>query len=78
MTNIEFEPVGTHPDYRRLGLAKAMMLYGMRLARTAGATHATVVCKSAPGHPSARGLYHGLGFREVSRDVPLIKAADAG
>ena len=72
---IEFEPVGTHPGYRRLGLARAMMLHGMRQARAAGATHATVVCLGAPGHPSARGLYYGLGFREISRDAPLIKNA---
>ncbi|HEY0530948.1 MAG TPA: GNAT family N-acetyltransferase [Actinoplanes sp.] len=70
---VEFEPVGTHPDYRRLGLARAMMLHGMHLARAAGATHATVVCLGAPGHPKARGLYYGLGFRELSRDAPLIR-----
>jgi ribosomal protein S18 acetylase RimI-like enzyme len=70
---VEFEPVGTHPGYRRLGLARAMMLHAMRLARAAGANHATVVCMGAPGHPKARGLYHGLGFREISRDAPLIK-----
>ncbi|MGA5321237.1 GNAT family N-acetyltransferase [Streptomyces seoulensis] len=73
---VEFEPVGTHPAHRRLGLAHAMMLHGMRLARAAGATHATVVCLGAPGHPKARGLYYGLGFRELSRDAPLIKPAD--
>lgn len=70
---VEFEPVGTHPDYRRLGLARAMMLHGMHRARAAGATHATVVCMGAPGRPEARGLYYGLGFREISRDAPLIK-----
>ncbi|HEY0534079.1 MAG TPA: GNAT family N-acetyltransferase, partial [Actinoplanes sp.] len=75
---VEFEPVGTHPDYRRFGLARAMMLHGMRLARAAGATHATVVCLGAPGHPRARGLYYGLGFRELSRDAPLVKAGTAG
>jgi ribosomal protein S18 acetylase RimI-like enzyme len=75
---VEFEPVGTHPDYRRLGLARAMMLHGMHLARAAGATHATVVCLGAPGHPRARGLYYGLGFRELSRDAPLIKTRTAG
>jgi ribosomal protein S18 acetylase RimI-like enzyme len=73
---VEFEPVGTHPGYRRLGLARAMMLHGMHRARAAGATHATVVCLGAPGHPKARALYYGLGFRELSRDAPLIKAAD--
>ena len=72
----EFEPVGTHPDYRRLGLARAMLLHGMHLARAAGATHATVVCLGAPGHPQARGLYYGVGFRELSRDAPLIKTTD--
>jgi ribosomal protein S18 acetylase RimI-like enzyme len=69
---VEFEPVGTHPDYRRLGLARAMMLHGLHRARAAGATHATVVCLGAPGHPKARGLYYSLGFRELSRDAPLI------
>jgi hypothetical protein len=50
-----------------------MMLDGMHLALAAGAIHATVVCMGAPGHPQARGLYHSLGFRELSRDAPLIK-----
>jgi len=75
---VEFEPVGTHPDYRRLGLARTMMLHGMHRARAAGATHATVVCLGAPGHPRARGLYYGLGFRELSRDAPLVKTKTAG
>ncbi|HEY1917356.1 MAG TPA: GNAT family N-acetyltransferase [Streptosporangiaceae bacterium] len=68
----EFEPVGTHPDYRRLGLAQAMLRRGMQLARAAGATHATVACQGAPGHPRARALYYSVGFREISRDAPLI------
>jgi ribosomal protein S18 acetylase RimI-like enzyme len=75
---VEFEPVGTHPDYRRLGLARAMMLHAMHRARAAGATHATVVCLGAPGHPRARGLYYGVGFRELSRDAPLIKTTTGG
>ncbi|WP_436498669.1 GNAT family N-acetyltransferase [Actinokineospora sp. HUAS TT18] len=70
---VEFEPVGTHPDYRRLGIGRAMLLHGMRLARAAGATHATVACLGAPGYPNALGLYTGVGFRELSRDAPLIK-----
>ncbi|GGV20589.1 hypothetical protein GCM10010260_70710 [Streptomyces filipinensis] len=74
----EFEPVGTHPDYRRLGLARAMLLHGMLLARAAGATHTTVACLGAPGHPEARGLYHSVGFREFTRDAPLIRTRTAG
>jgi ribosomal protein S18 acetylase RimI-like enzyme len=71
----EFEPVGTHPGYRRLGLGTAMLWHGMHLARDAGATHMTVACLGAPGHPNARGLYYGVGFRPISRDAPLIKPA---
>jgi hypothetical protein len=52
-----------------------MMLHAMRLARAAGATQATVVCLGAPGRPRACGLYYGLGFREFSRDAPLIGPA---
>jgi GNAT superfamily N-acetyltransferase len=73
--SVEFEPVGTRPGHRRLGLASAMLLHGMQRARTAGATHATVACLGAPGHPGARGLYYSVGFRELSRDAPLIKTA---
>jgi GNAT superfamily N-acetyltransferase len=69
----EFEPVGTHPDYRRLGLGRAMLLHGMQLARDAGAGHMTVACLGAPGHPAAKGLYYSVGFRQVTRDMPLIK-----
>jgi GNAT superfamily N-acetyltransferase len=71
----EFEPVGTHPSYRRLGLGTAMLLHGMHLARDAGAAHMTVACLGAPGHPRARGLYYGVGFRRFTRDAPLIKPA---
>jgi GNAT superfamily N-acetyltransferase len=69
----EFEPVGTHPGYRRLGLGTAMLLHGMHLAREAGATHMTVACLGAPGRPQARGLYYRVGFRLFTRDAPLIK-----
>ena len=71
----EFEPVGTHPGYRRLGLGTAMLRHGMQLAREAGATHMTVACAGAPGHPEARGLYYGVGFRPFTRDAPVIKPA---
>ena len=74
----QFEPVGTHPGYRRLGLGRAMLLHGMLLARAAGATHMTVACLGARGHPRARGLYYSVGFRELSRDAPLIKTGTAG
>ncbi|MDQ7807480.1 GNAT family N-acetyltransferase [Amycolatopsis sp. A133] len=70
-STVEFEPVGTHPGYRRRGLARALLLHGMQRAREAGAGHATVACMGTP--TQARDLYYSVGFRELSRDVPLIK-----
>jgi ribosomal protein S18 acetylase RimI-like enzyme len=69
---VEFEPVGTHRDFRQLGLGQATMLHGMHVARAAGATHATVACAGAPGNPALR-LYESVGFREFTRDIELRK-----
>ena len=71
----EFEPVGTHHAFRRQGLGKALQLHGMHLARAAGATLMLVACRGAPAHPAAKNLYFGVGFRELSRDVPWLKPA---
>jgi GNAT superfamily N-acetyltransferase len=71
----EFEPVGTHVDFRRLGLAAALQTKGMHLARAAGATRMFVACVGAPGRPAARNLYHSVGFREISHDLPQIKTS---
>ncbi|GAB2723949.1 hypothetical protein GCM10010442_51490 [Kitasatospora kifunensis] len=46
--------------------------------RIYGATHIAVACLGAPGHHRARGLYYGLGFRELSRDAPLINTRTMG
>ena len=69
----EFEPVGTHRDFRRQGLGTALQLYGMHRARAAGANRMFVACLGAPAHPAARNLYYGVGFREFTRDLPQIK-----
>ena len=71
----EFEPVGTHRDFRRRGLGTALQLYGMHLARAAGANRMLVACLGAPAHPAARNMYYGVGFRELTRDLPQIKVA---
>ncbi|UUP17806.1 GNAT family N-acetyltransferase [Nitratireductor thuwali] len=70
----EFEPVGTHQDFRRRGLGTAQQLHGMHLARAAGATRIFVACPGAPASPAARDMYFGVGFRELTRDLPQIKA----
>ncbi len=69
----EFEPVGTHPEHRRVGVGRAMLLHGMHLAKAAGARRMLVACLGAADYPAARGLYYSVGFEPISRDVPYLK-----
>ncbi|QYU69376.1 GNAT family N-acetyltransferase [Leptolyngbya sp. 15MV] len=71
----EFEPVGTHRDFRRRGLGKALQLHGMQLARAAGAQRMFAACRGGSAHVAARDMYYGVGFRAVTRDLPQIKPA---
>jgi ribosomal protein S18 acetylase RimI-like enzyme len=71
----EFEPVGTHPDYRRRGLGRALLLHGMHVVREAGATEVTVACAGAPKRPAARSLYYSVGFELLNRDLAHVKRA---
>lgn len=71
----EFEPVGTHRDFRRRGLGTALQLHGMHLAREVGANRMLVACRGAPAYPVARNMYYGVGFRMLTRDLPQIKIA---
>jgi GNAT superfamily N-acetyltransferase len=73
----EFEPVGTHKDYRRRGLGAALLYHGMARARQAGASKMTVACLGGAAHPAAKGLYYSVGFREYTRDRPHIKRAES-
>jgi predicted N-acetyltransferase YhbS len=57
-----FEPVETHPEHRRRGLASAVMAEGLRCAAVLGAKTAYV--GSGAGNPSNL-LYDSLGFIEV-------------
>lgn len=71
----EFEPVGTHRDFRRRGLGTALQLHGMHLAREVGANRMLVACLGAPARPAARNMYCKVGFRTLTRDLPQIKVA---
>lgn len=56
-----FEPVCTHPDHLRRGLAKALMLEGLRRLRILGAK---VVEVSTGDADAANALYDSIGFTE--------------
>jgi ribosomal protein S18 acetylase RimI-like enzyme len=56
----ELEPVGTHPDHRKLGLGKAVICEGLkRLAKYEAS--AMVIIGAAPSE-GARRLYESVGF----------------
>jgi ribosomal protein S18 acetylase RimI-like enzyme len=76
----ELEPVGTHPEYRRLGLARAACLAAMAALRAAGAGWAVVDARGDAGHPGPLRLYRGLGFAPASwtRTWTRPRAAGAG
>ncbi|MGI8415264.1 MAG: GNAT family N-acetyltransferase [Nakamurella sp.] len=69
----EFEPVGTHQEYRRQGLGSALLTHGMQLARAAGADQLLVACLGAAAYPAARDLYSGVGFRKLTCELPHVK-----
>jgi mycothiol synthase len=64
-----FEPVGTHPDYHRRGLGKAVMTESLRRAARLGATLATVSSYSAGAH----ALYTAVNFRDYELSEPWRK-----
>lgn len=59
-----FEPVGTHPDHRRRGLARAVMSDGLRWFREQGAREAYVGTGAVA---AANDLYEGLGLAVAER-----------
>ena len=58
-----FEPVGTHQDHRRLGLARAVLRHGQQLLQALDAEVAHVY--AAGGNAASTALYPAAGF-EVS------------
>jgi ribosomal protein S18 acetylase RimI-like enzyme len=68
-----FEPVGTHPDFRRLGLGSAVCRFALHRLREEGARHAKVLAIVDPANMGAKLLYESVGFREVCRASRLVK-----
>jgi ribosomal protein S18 acetylase RimI-like enzyme len=66
----ELEPVGTHPDHRRLGLASAVCRFALHRLREEGAERGIVY--SLPGS-DATALYESIGMREHARSLELVK-----
>ncbi|NKB69883.1 MAG: GNAT family N-acetyltransferase [Candidatus Latescibacteria bacterium] len=56
-----FEPVGTRPTFRRMGLAKALLQAGLRQMKKAGMATATVCVEG--DNRAAQRLYEAVGFQ---------------
>jgi mycothiol synthase len=61
-----FEPVGTHPNHRRMGLAKAVMCEGLRRLAALDATVAYVGVGS--DNVAANRSYESVGFTEFDQE----------
>jgi len=62
----EFEPVGCHPDHRRKGVTRALLLSALRHLRNLGTEQAIVYTSSE--NQAARALYESCGFRVIGHD----------
>ena len=61
-----FEPVGTHSDYRRLGIAKAMMVHALWLMQAEHGIKCAYVGHEPPTkNPASGALYAAVGFRKL-------------
>jgi ribosomal protein S18 acetylase RimI-like enzyme len=61
---ILFEPVGTHSDFRQMGIGKAMMVYVLkRMQAERGIQRAYVCHELADKNPASAALYRSVGFR---------------
>jgi ribosomal protein S18 acetylase RimI-like enzyme len=60
----EFEPVGTHQDFQRRGLGKAVILRGLRSMQEYGMQEAIVYTHD--DNPAAIALYESAGFKAIT------------
>ncbi|MFW5873500.1 MAG: GNAT family N-acetyltransferase [Bacillota bacterium] len=64
-----FEPVGTHPDYLRKGLGRAVILEGLRRLKALGSERAYVEAYGDKRY----AFYKSAGFESFDIDYPFTK-----
>jgi ribosomal protein S18 acetylase RimI-like enzyme len=65
------DPVATHPSYQRLGLAKALMLHGMRLLKARGID--TAILGTNGENLAMQRTAESIGFRVASNTLWYCK-----
>jgi ribosomal protein S18 acetylase RimI-like enzyme len=71
----ELEPVGTHADFRRRGLAAAVSAFALRRLTEEGANMAVVYARGDAAYPAPKLLYESLGFRPHGRMIGYSRLA---
>lgn len=61
----QVEPFGTHPDYQRMGLGRALMHFGLKRMQAAGMNLARVITEEH--REAATAFYESVGFEDVGR-----------
>lgn len=70
----ELEPVGTHPEHRRRGLAQAACLEALRRLRELTADTCVVYAVERADYAGPLALYTGLGFEPRARHIRLERS----
>jgi GNAT superfamily N-acetyltransferase len=70
-----FEPVGTHPQHRRLGLSRALGIALLHRFAEAGGRTAVVCPRGDNAYTMARLTYESMGFTAFSRTHTYTKTA---
>ena len=71
-----FEPVGTHNDYQRKGLGRALLSYGLRFMKERGMRKAQV--SSGIDNRASNGLYQAVGFKQKHQRRTYRKGSCVG
>jgi len=66
-----FEPVGTHPDFQRQGLGRALLTQCLRWMQAERMTQANVLAEAS--NSAAIALYQSCGFRIANRMLTYTK-----
>jgi ribosomal protein S18 acetylase RimI-like enzyme len=73
----ELEPVGTHADFRRRGLAAAVCSFALHRFAEEGATRAIVYARGDAAYAGPKQLYESIGFRAHTRTAFYRAGASA-
>ena len=68
---VQIEPAGCHPDHRRLGLARAVILQALSWSVELGATDALV--RHVSTNTAAQALYESCGFTTVCEQTGFAR-----